>query len=382
MNFPTAQEASASPQKKIAVWYPGFMGGGAEAVALWMLEALKEKYDLTLFTVAEIDFDRLNSMYGTHLSPDFVELKCLSPKVLEPAVSFAVANSKNARKLSFHWLIRYLKEQVRNYDLAISAYNAIDLGCPGMQYIHWVNVVEGSKFEQKISDFSRNRLKQNISLANSEFVAQRVKRDYQIDSRVVYPPVLLSPLDIPWAQKENIFICSGRLTKPKEPHKVIEILRRVRQQGFDIKLYLTGGGGGAYAIGYRRFLQKIIDRNSDWITVYENLKYKDYVAVVSRCKYGIHYKKEPFGISIAEMVKAGAIPFVRSQGGQVEIVGKENPELFFDNIDQAVEKIIGVLKDSELEKNLRHRLRDRNSLFSAERFMSEVKQSVDAYFEA
>ncbi|MDY6785777.1 MAG: glycosyltransferase [Cyanobacteriota bacterium] len=382
MNLSTAPEASSFPLKKIAVWYPGFMGGGAEAVALWMLEALKGKYDLTLFTVAEIDFTRLNSMYGTQLSPEFVKLKCLSPKALEPTVSFAVANNKNARKLSFHWLIRYLKERVHNYDLAISAYNAIDLGCPGMQYIHWVNVVEGRSFYQKISDFSRDRLKQNISLANSEFVAQRVKRDYQIESTIVYPPVLLSPIEIPWEQKEDVFICSGRLTKPKEPHKVIEILRQVRQQGFNIKLYLTGGGGGAYAVGYRRFLQKIIDRNSEWITVYENLKYKDYVGVISRCKYGIHYKKEPFGISIAEMVKAGAIPFVRNIGGQVEIVGEENQELFFENVDSAVEKIVRVLKDSALEEELRRRLSDRNSLFSAERFMSEVKQAVDAYFEA
>ncbi|MDY7011992.1 MAG: glycosyltransferase [Cyanobacteriota bacterium] len=381
MNLTTAQDASSSPQKKIAIWYPGFMGGGAEAVALWMLEALKDKYDLTLFTVAEVDFARLNSMYGTQLSPESIELKCLSPKILEPGVSFAVANSKNARRLSFHLLIRYLKDRVRDYDLAISAYNAIDLGTPGMQYIHWVKVVEGSAFYQKISDFSRDRLKNNASLANSYFVAERVKRDYQIDATVVYPPVLLSPLDIPWEQKENAFICSGRLTKPKQPDKVIEILGRVRQQGFDLKLYLTGGGGGAYALGYRRSLQQIIDKNSDWVTVYENLKYKDYVEVISRCKYGIHYKKEPFGISIAEMVKTGAIPFVRSQGGQVEIVGEENQELFFDNADGAVEKIVRVLKDAELEKELRNRLRDRNSLFSAERFMSEVRQSVDAYFE-
>jgi glycosyltransferase involved in cell wall biosynthesis len=380
MTLKTGQNISPSQKKKIAVWYPGFMGGGAEAVALWMLEALKEKYDLTLFTVAEINFERLNSMYGTQLSPKFVKLKCLSPQWMNRLVDFAIANNKDARMLSFHLLIRYLKSRVRDYDLAISAYNAIDLGCPGIQYIHWIKVVEGNSFYQKISGFSRDRLKSNISLANSYVVAETAQKEYGVDSIVVYPPVVLEPANIPWEQKEDAFICSGRLTKAKQPHKVIEILRRVRQQGFDIKLYLTGGGGGAYALDYRNFLQKIIDENSAWVTVHENLSYKDYVEVLSKCKYGIHYKQEPFGISIAEMVKAGALPFVRSQGGQIEIVGEQNQSLFFDNEKEAVEKIVTILKDFDKQTELSRALEERTRLFSTERFMSEIEKAVDLYF--
>lgn len=380
MTSNAAQNIPPSQKKKIAVWYPGFMGGGAEAVALWMLEALKEKYDLTLFTIAEIDFARLNSMYGTQLSPESVKLKYLSPNWMTSGVDFAIANSKEARKLSFHLLIRYFKSRIRDYDLAISAYNAIDLGGKGIQYIHWIKVVEGNGFYHKISGFSRDRLKSNLSLANSYVVAEAIKKEYGIDSTVVYPPVLIEPLAIPWEQKEDAFICSGRLTKAKQPHKVIEILSRVRQQGFEIKLYLTGGGGGAYALDYKRFLQKMVDANSDWVTVYENLSYPDYVEVLSRCKYGIHYKQEPFGISIAEMVKAGALPFVRAKGGQVEIVGEENQALFFNNAEEAADRIVRVLKDAELQQELANKLRDRQSLFSTDRFMSEISKVVDSYW--
>ena len=43
------------PQKKsVAVFYPLFSGGGAEAVCLWILEALKETYDLTLLSLIHI----------------------------------------------------------------------------------------------------------------------------------------------------------------------------------------------------------------------------------------------------------------------------------------------------------------------------------------
>ena len=49
-------------RKKIAFYYPYFTGGGAEAVGLWMIQALMDKYDITLFTVGSINIYKLNSM--------------------------------------------------------------------------------------------------------------------------------------------------------------------------------------------------------------------------------------------------------------------------------------------------------------------------------
>jgi hypothetical protein len=47
--------SSTSTNQKIAIFYPNFGGGGAESVCLWMLEALRKKYDLTLFTFSDVD---------------------------------------------------------------------------------------------------------------------------------------------------------------------------------------------------------------------------------------------------------------------------------------------------------------------------------------
>ena len=121
--------------------------------------------------------------------------------------------------------------------------------------------------------------------------------------------------------------------------------------------------------------------NSDWITLHENRPYQEYATLLSKCKYGIHYKKEPFGISIAEMVKAGAIPFVRSKGGQVEIVGAHNQELLFDSEDEAVEKIIATLKDAERQNQLIASLEEQKYLFSTEKFISDIQGIVDTYFQ-
>ena len=367
--------------EKIAVYYPAFLGGGAETVALWMLEALKEKYELTLFTVSDVDFERLNAMYGTTLSRQKIQVKSLFPKFLNAIADFLIANNKQLRMLLFHLSIRHIKANQENYDLLISAYNAADLGKKTIQYIHWVKVLEGNGWCEKVSNFSIAQLKKNRSLSNSQVVREAVQKAYGIDSTVLYPPVVLDVPDEPTVEKENAFICSGRITEAKQPDKVIKILQQVRAQGFDVKLHLTGGGGGAYALKYERSVKKLAVENADWITLYENLEYADYVKVVTRCKYGIHYKKEPFGISIAEMVKAGVIPFVRSQGGQVEIVGAQNQDLFFGDEKEAIAKIIAVLSSPEKQSALVEALKAQKQLFSTQRFMAEMTKFIDDHFE-
>lgn len=363
---------------KIAVYYPAFLGGGAETVGLWMLEALQQNYDLTLFTLAAVDFDRLNALYGTSLSLQSVTVQSFFAGWLRPMVNSLIANNQHIRLLLFHWLLRSLKVHRDRYDLLISAYNAVDFGKPGLQYIHWIKVLETNAFYNQISNFSIERMKQNHSITNSYTVAEYIQQEYGCTANVLYPPVVLNTPNLSWEQKENAFICSGRITEAKQPHKVIAILKRVRQQGFDVKLYLTGGGGGAYAWKYQNFVKKLVKENADWITLYENLSYQAYAQILAKCRFGIHFKQEPFGISIAEMVKAGAIPFVRDQGGQIEIVGKQNHALMFRNEQEAVDKIVTVLRHSEQQKNLRLALNEQRNLFSTQRFMVELNHIVAA----
>ncbi|MDY7022447.1 MAG: glycosyltransferase [Cyanobacteriota bacterium] len=383
-------EIDQKPQKKItdkasiAVFYPSFQGGGAESVGLWILEALKDQYNVTLFTLLPINFEKLNSAYGTHLSEDSVPVQSFLPKSAQTSLDFLVANNNIIRKLLNHFYIREFKANAQEYDLVLSGYNATDLGKKGIQYIHWIDVFDkDEQFYKNISDFSDERMKSNVSMANSAVVADAIKTEYGIDSTVVYPPVVLDVQNIPWEQKENAFICSGRLTKAKQPHKAIQILKIIRAKGYDVKLYLTGGGGGFYGWQYLRFLKKMVAENSDWVTLYQDLPYKDYVNVLARCRYGIHYKKEPFGISIAEMMKAGAIPFVRSVGGQVEIVGEDNQDLFFENtVEEAVEKILNVLSNPDQQQQLRAKLEERKQIFSTDNFMNNICEFVENYFNS
>ncbi|MEA5513661.1 glycosyltransferase [Nodularia sp. UHCC 0506] len=368
--------------KKIAIYYPYFMGGGAEAVGLWIIQALKDQYDITLFTLGDIQLKKLNSMYGTSIFDEDIKIKSILPPFLDIICYLIMAKNNNFRMLFFHLLIRIFKQNSHKYDLVMSGYNAMDMGQKGIQYVHWIKVLEGKPFHRKISAFSQKQLLQNISIANSYCVADNFNKHYGINANVVvYPPVVIETPDIDWMDKEEAFICSGRIVEAKQPHKVIKILKTVRERGFDIQLHITGGGGGFYEWKYLNLVKKMVKQNSDWITLHENLPYKEYIQVLGKCKYGIHFKQEPFGISIAEMVKAGAVPFVKSEGGQIEIVGQHNQELFFNNEQEAVEKIIDVLSNSAKQNKLLQSLNQQKDLFSTQRFMSEINDVVASYFD-
>lgn len=381
-------ELSTQP-KTIAIWHPYFLGGGAEAVALWALAALTNQYAVTIYTCTDLDIDSLNAMYGTQLVASEIEVKSLFPTFLAQTINKIIANSKVFRMVFIHLLIKQFKQVSAQYDLALSTYNATDLGCAGMQYIHWVKVIEGSNkkklpywhtWSQKLSQFSRDAIQDNISLANSHYVAQCIEKTYSLKSRVIYPPVVAHIDDIPWESKDNAFICSGRIVRAKQVHEIIAILKSVREQGFDINLHITGGGGDIYDEGYQNLICKLVEQNKEWIFLHENLPYAEYLKLMSKCRYGIHYKAEPFGISIAEMVKAGLIPFVRKKGGQVEIVGDQNETILFDKSAEAITKITQVLESVEQQKLLTQALQEQKKKFSIQAFVTEMEDAISDYF--
>lgn len=372
-------------RKTLAVWQPFFLGGGAEAVALWLLAALVEDYDVTLYSISGIDLAKLDAMYGTALAQaPSLRAQAMLPSRYTRWVDGLIANFSWAQILFNHLSLRWFKRVSADCDLPISAFNAVDLGKPGFQYLHWVNVVEKSwkqagpvmKLALWLSNFSEERMKANASVANSHHTAEKVMETYGIAAPVLYPPVVSDLVPVPWEEKEDAFLCSGRVVFAKQTHRVIEILAAVRQRGFNVKLYITGGGGGTYGWSYQNRVRKMAQANADWVIYSENLPYADYLQIVGRCRYGIHHKPEPFGISVAEMVKAGLIPFVCSRGGQIEIVNAANTDLIFIKAQDAVDKIAAVLANPSRQQALRASLAQQASLFSTERFTQEIQAAV------
>lgn len=217
-----------------------------------------------------------------------------------------------------------------------------------------------------------------MTLTNSDWVGDLVRKTYGIETVTLYPPAAGGFRRMPWAQRENGFVCIGRINPCKRIEWIVELLDRVRTEIPEVRLHIVGPSDimpGSHA--YRRKLAELFRSNADWVELHENLPREELLELLARNRYGIHaHTDEHFGIAVAEMVLAGCIPFVYDRGGPVEIVGGDS-RLLYSSADDAMEKIVRTMTDLPQQENLLTKLAARAQLFSAERFMREVRGIVE-----
>jgi glycosyltransferase involved in cell wall biosynthesis len=389
MNNPSSSIGKKS-LSKIAIVHPQLMGGGgSESRALWAAEALKNDYDVYLITMGNTDIRRINEYYGTSLTHSEVTLIPLSI----PAVF-----KKRFDALRVSTLARFCKRNSSQFDLMISTYNLMDFGKRGIQCIadfsfddklrrtfnpptkglkgiwyrsaphRWIYL----KLGELIANASKGGWKKNVTIANSDWSKSIMREVYGTKSNIIYPPVVDGFPTVSWNEKEQGFVCLGRLTPQKRIERIIEILRILRERGWDLHLHIIGN---ICQSEYTKKLKKLSQIHSEWVFM-DGVQWgekKHYI--LSRHRFGISgCTNEAFGISVAEMVKAGSIVWVPNGGGQVEIVN--SPELVYGSTEDAVEKIEGILNDNEKQKSLLKHLAKESKRFSADRFMSEMKECV------
>lgn len=367
--------------------------GGANTVAAWIIEALKEEHSVSLLTWRPPDFEEVNRFYGTSLGESDVSLHSVNP-VLRGIINLD-PDPASIQKQGY--LMRLCKRLKGRYDAMISAENEIDFGRKGIQYFHYPYLYEkiqpdvdspwhGKLLEtlrgvyrpwMLISQFSYNRMKNNVTLVNSDWTGSKVKEFYGIDAITVYPPIPGEFPDIPWYQRENGFVSIGRFCPGKRFEAVIEILTKVRARISDLHLHIIGTPSPF--TGEREYysqLIRVVQQNSSWVHLHENLSRNELIELISKHRYGIHANiEEHFGIVVGEMLKAGCIVFVHNSGGQVEIVGGDE-RLVYQIKEEAVEKIIRVMENPEEQTLILSYLNSRKELFSTEKFMRSIRDIV------
>jgi glycosyltransferase involved in cell wall biosynthesis len=367
--------------------------GGGEGVAAWMIEALKQDHVISVLTWRPIDLAPINRYFGTSLRPSDFTAYLAYPALhrLLDRVPVRLGLLKNSL------LLRMAKQMKDDYDLVITANDEADLGRLGIQYVHfpwayqprppidlrWYHcssaVVEAYyRFCVRISGFSFERMKQNLTLVNSNWTGEKVRERHGIESTTLYPPAPGSFPDVPWAEREDGFVCIGRISLEKELDKIIDILTEVREQGYDLHLHIIGTKDDNP--GYYAHIQQRVQTNASWIFLNEDLPRQDLVRLVAQHRYGIHgMKEEHFGMAVAEMVRAGCIVFVPRGGGQMEIVAGEE-RLLYQTPQEAVAKIRQAIADAAAQQSLRDFLRTRKDLFSTEHFINHIRDIVRQFF--
>jgi glycosyltransferase involved in cell wall biosynthesis len=370
--------------------------GGTAAVAAWMLQALVRDYDVTLLCWRAPELEEMNRFFGTSVQAG--DLKIIPVPTLLRRI---VALDPDPGSIQ-DWcvLLRRCKHRQHNYDLVLSTELEADYGVPGIQYIHWPGVTSfyppAVSFSELpwwrksaalirgelrpwmlMADFSFERMRRNVTLTSSEWVGELVRRAYGIETETIYPPACGSFSIRPWAEREDGFVCVGRMNPEKRIEWIIETLGRVRSRRPSLKLYIAASldiAPGARA--YRRRIVALVRANADWVCLHEDLSREELLELLARNRYGIHANTgEHFGIAVAEMLLAGSIPFVYCKGGPVEIVGRQ-PCLIYSSTEDAVEKILAMISDVARQEASLVALAKRAELFTNERFMRDIRALV------
>lgn len=374
-------------QKKIAIIHPEITGGGSESVLAWTLEALKEKYEITIISIDKLDVNFINAFYMTQLnSNDFKLLRVFRFMSFFP---------KKFYLLKRHLIAFYCKKNIKKYDLFFSTQNELDFGVAGIQYIHFP--VHRSQFindltaplQQENFFFQRIYIKvidtilplytagiqKNRSIVNSAWTGDVVHQVYGLASDVIFPPVLSDSIPQPFESRKKGFVCIGWIRPEKELEKIITIISKSRQNSYtDLTLEIIGP---TWDKVYAEKIKAIAMRKGNWISFHGELNRKDLVELISKYRFGVHgFKNEHFGIAVAEMVKAGCIVFVPNGGGQREIINYDQ-RLIYSTIEDAVEKITHVMESQELQHQISNKMCIIGKQFSPLVFMQKIQQTVN-----
>jgi glycosyltransferase involved in cell wall biosynthesis len=366
--------------------------GGGNGVAAWMLQALVRDHDVSLLTWKPVDFEEINRFFGTSLKrSDVRDTLSISPAIRATldAVPLPLAMLKTSI------LLRKAAQMAQEFDLAVSANNEAEFSRPGIQYVHyprgmfprpevdlrWYHhprffLSAYYKVCDRQSPINMPGAMQNLTLVNSEWVRGLVKKTHGISSQVVYPPVTATFADVPWADREDAFVCVGRIAPEKEIERIVAILERVRLKFPSVRLRVVGTPG---LPRYYRRICAIAAKRSSWMTIHENLSREELARFLPRHRYGIHgMLEEHFGMAPAEMLRAGCIVFVPRGGGQVEIVDRDD-RLCYQSVEGAADAICATMADPGRQAELRTALAARKDLYSAERFVSEIRRLVNEF---
>ena len=375
--------------KRVLVVHPYVApAGGSNAVAAWALQALREEFEVNLATLRPVDIDGVNRSFGTslrqsdfHTFPAPSHYRFLLRAIRNPgALLDCQLTARRAQNL----------DRGRQFDVLLSTHNEVDFGRRGIQYVNLPGAYLPRPGDPKrlshhipglhrafrgfcysLGRYSNDGARRNLFIADSRNIARQIRELHGVDSTILYPPVAGGYPAIAWAERRFGFVAVGRIARSKSWHMAVDIIDRLRAGNHDLTLTLIGHREDP---GYEAQLRDLADTRP-WFRMAHDLSREELVREIASHRYGIHtMRDEHFGIAPAEILSAGCLPFVHNSGGPPEIVG--HPQLTFETVEDAVEKIGCVLRDADLESRLLKHASRQKLRFTSEAVCTGLREIV------
>lgn len=288
------------------------------------------------------------------LMPKAFESFNLSEYDLVISSSTCCAKGVKTRKDAFH--ICYCNTPMRYawdfYDEYVSGKNFLARTYIGM-------VMPGiRKWDKKSSE------RVDSFIANSNNVAERIKRHYGRDSKVIYPPVRTS-MFVPSEIDEDFYLAVSRLVPYKKIDLIAEAFTKINK-----KLYVIGGGSE---------FEKIKTVSGPSVSLLGRLSDEEVLSYMQRCKAFVFPGEEDFGITPVEAQACGKPVIAFGKGGATETVIDGVSGVYFS--EQNVDSVCDAVERFEKLEFDKKKITDNAARFSEERFRKELYEYIMVEFE-
>ena len=198
-------------------------------------------------------------------------------------------------------------------------------------------------------------------IADSKFVQERIKKTYNREAVVIYPPVDVDNFKLQ-EQKEDFYLSASRLVPYKKTKLIVEAFNKMPNK----RLVVIGDGEEYQSI-------KTIAKQNIEVLGYRDKKIM--IEYMQRAKAFVYGAIEDFGIIVIEAQACGTPVIALNYGGTKETVKDKFNGLHFKS--QELDEIIKSVNNFEkLEFNAKNISKSAQS-YSIPRFKQEIKNFVN-----
>jgi glycosyltransferase involved in cell wall biosynthesis len=209
----------------------------------------------------------------------------------------------------------------------------------------------------------------DLFVAISQHIAEKIKRCYDREALVVYPPVDVERFRIDSIGPGDYFLVVSALT----PYKMVDVAVRAFNQlaqGGDWRLVIAGSGPEEARL--RQLAGPQVELRG-WVSDDE------LVGLYAGCRALIMPGPEDFGIAPLEAMASGRPVIALGQGGACETVVAGETGVLFD--EPTVASLKNAIETFKPEVYNPSTLRDHAAKFGRERFRTELKAVIDDFLQ-